>query len=514
MISDSQQSFKDLVQNYAVRQYKTGKKNSRRLYQNSLGSYSESQMKSIQIEQNLSYAISNKRVQNGDPQMHLRFQAISSTKTSRSELPLFTIKQWNQKKKPLCLIRNSQLFNDVIRKASQQNIQQQQVPIKSQEQLIKSYLHQLSVKRKVPPKPQGTEDLLNFEVDQLYFDITRKDVILSPKFPIKNQLGVKQVFRNLLGMAYDQQMYLDLTRLRAAHVGMQLSHTHFFRFKYHFLNRFILLNISTEKMFNCCEKIENMRPYILNEVLEYDIYGGELGIQAITKSMYKKILSDVTLAPYFEKIDVATQEIKFGRLFFQLIYHLDSPNYSCETLRERHVKYALTNVQLTNFKYYLSLTLQAANIPWKYIRQLLRRMDIYKYAIINKKDLQYYVNQLGFHQFIESFINSCQQDTMLSELISRRGKQRFTAHCCNIFHYFFRYNIKAITRDDLHQIHSKKAIINERIFEKLKQKAIQEVRLLKILKKIGMRLSLLFQVNQEVNQQQILEKIIQLKKPR
>lgn len=61
---------------------------------------------------------------------------------------------------------------------------------------------------------------------------------------------------------------------------------------------------------------------------------------------------------------------------------------------------------------------------------------------------------------------------MLSDLITRRGKQRFTAHCCNIFHYFFRYNIKAITREDLNLIHSKKAIINERIFEKLKQKAI------------------------------------------
>jgi hypothetical protein len=66
------------------------------------------------------------------------------------------------------------------------------------------------------------------------------------------------------------------------------------------------LNIPTEKMFNCCERIENIRPYILNEILEYEIYGGEDGIKGVTKSMYKKILSDVTLAPYFEKIDVAT----------------------------------------------------------------------------------------------------------------------------------------------------------------------------------------------------------------
>lgn len=43
-------------------------------------------------------------------------------------------------------------------------------------------------------------------------------------------------------------------------------------------------------MFNCCERIENVRPYILNEILEFEIYGGEVGIKAITKLMYKKIL--------------------------------------------------------------------------------------------------------------------------------------------------------------------------------------------------------------------------------
>lgn len=40
----------------------------------------------------------------------------------------------------------------------------------------------------------------------------------------------------------------------------------------------MLLNIPTEKMFNSCEKIENLRPFVLNEVLEYEIYGGEEGI--------------------------------------------------------------------------------------------------------------------------------------------------------------------------------------------------------------------------------------------
>ncbi|CAD8205958.1 unnamed protein product [Paramecium pentaurelia] len=476
MIQDTQQSFKDFLETYAIRKKQPEKRRQPKLNPMFLLTKYQPQRNSIQIEQNFSYAITNSKSTHIDPPLSLRFKTLESEKSNMSGLSQFRKNEWKQKDKNYCLIRNSELLNDVIQKSSRYHSQQQLVPIKSQDQIIKGYLMELSRKRKVAPKPQGTDELLNFEVDQIYLDITRRDNILSVKFPNKNQPGVKQVFRNLLATAYDQQMFLDLPRLRIIHLGMQLTHAHFFKFKYHFLNKYMQLNISTEKMFNCCERIENVRPYILNEILEFEIYGGEEGIKAITKLMYKKILSDVTLSPYFEKIDVATQEMKFARLFFQLIYHLDSPNYSCEVLRERHVKYALTNVQLTNFKYYLSLTLQQSGIPWKNIRQLLRRMDIYKYAIINKNDLQYYVNQLGFNQFIEKFVNSCSQDAMLSELIQRRGKQKFIAHCCNIFHYFFRYNIKAVTREDLYLIHSKKAIINEKIFDRFKQKAVESVK--------------------------------------
>ncbi|CAD8072563.1 unnamed protein product [Paramecium primaurelia] len=476
MISDTQKSFKDFLETYAIRKKQPEKRRQPKLNPVFLLTKYQPQGNSIQIEQNFSYAITNPKVTNMDSQISLRFKTLESEKSNMSGLVLFRKNRWRQKEKNQCLIRNSELFNSVIQKSSRFHSQQQLAPLKSQDQIIKGYLMELSRKRKVAPKPQGTDELLNYEVDQIYLDITRRDNILSVKFPNKNYPGVKQIFRNLLATAYDQQMFLDLPRLRVIHQGMQLTHAHFFKFKYHFLTKYMHLNISTEKMFNCCERIENIRPYILNEILEFEIYGGEDGIKAITKQMYKKILSDVTLAPYFENIDVATQEMKFARLFFQLIYHLDSPNYSCEVLRERHVKYALTNVQLTNFKYYLSLTLQKTGIPWKNIRQLLRRMDVYKYAIINKNDLQYYVNQLGFNQFIENFVNSCAQDAMLSELIHRRGRQRFVAHCCNIFHYFFRYNIKAITREDLHLIHSKKAIINEKIFDKFKQKAVESVK--------------------------------------
>ncbi|CAD8122915.1 unnamed protein product [Paramecium sonneborni] len=478
MISDSQKSFKDFLDTYAFRKKQPEKRRQPKLNPMFLFTNYQPQGNSIQIEQNFSYAITNSKVINIDPPFNLRFKTLESEKNNMSGLSLFRKNRWQQKEKNQCLIRNSELFNDVIQKSSRFQSQQQLVPLKSQDQIIKGYLMELSKKRKVASKPQGIDELLNYEADQIYIDITRRDPILSLKFPNKNQPGVKLLFRNLLATAYDQQMFLDLPRLRVAHLGMLLTQAHFFKFKYHFLNKYMHLNISTEKVFNCCERIENIRPYILNEILEFEIYGGDEGIKSITKFMYKKILSDVTLAPYFEKIDVATQEIKFARLFFQLIYHLDSPNYSCEVLRERHVKYALTNVQLTNFKYYLSLTLQQTGIPWKNIRQLLRRMDIYKYAIINKNDLQHYVNQVGFNQFIENFVNSCAQDAMLFELIQRRGKQCFIAHCCNIFHYFFRYNIKAITREDLHLIHQKKAIINEKVFDRFKQKAVESVKAL------------------------------------
>lgn len=60
--------------------------------------------------------------------------------------------------------------------------------------------------------------------------------------------------------------------------------------------------------------------------------------------MYDKIFKDYTLSPYFKTIELEKQAMKFAKLFAQLIDHTDSPNYTLETLRERHVKYKLTYV--------------------------------------------------------------------------------------------------------------------------------------------------------------------------
>lgn len=59
---------------------------------------------------------------------------------------------------------------------------------------------------------------------------------------------------------------------------------------------------------------------------------------------YDKIFKDYTLSPFFKAVDIDEQAAKFAKLFAQLIDHTESPNYTLETLRERHVKYKLTHV--------------------------------------------------------------------------------------------------------------------------------------------------------------------------
>ncbi|CAD8084491.1 unnamed protein product [Paramecium sonneborni] len=403
---------------------------------------------------------------------------ISYEKSSFSQHFRITSQRSSPQQKKVNLIRNHQLLVDVVKGSDKikndlccPHSPQLQ---KSQQQIISGYLKDLARKRRVVQKPQGIDARLDFETELIYSALTQ-DGDLAKKFYNKTGSHVKQIFRSILATGYDQQIYLDLNRIRSIHLGLNLKSFHFFRFKYHFMNRFMQMGIPVEQLFKCCERIENVRPYILNEKMEYDVYGGQDGIELCANQMYAKIFADITLEYYFVGIDRATQASKFAKLFFQLIYHMDSPNYTNEVLRERHVKYELTNVQLTNFKFYLALTLQELQVPFKYASALLRRMDIYKYAVINKNSLQDYICNYGYNLFIEQFVKSCLEEPVLYDLIQRRGKAKFTGHCENIFHYFFRYNVKAITLDDLEEIHYHKTIITEKIFMKLKEKAMVEV---------------------------------------
>lgn len=112
------------------------------------------------------------------------------------------------------------------------------------------------------------------------------------------------VFRSLLNL--DEILSFDLPKLRSIHLSLNLKRIHFFKFKYHFLNNYLKTSLPVERIFKGCERIENLRPYILNEKLEYDVYGGDYGISSISKAMYEKIFSDCTLSPYFEGIDLPT----------------------------------------------------------------------------------------------------------------------------------------------------------------------------------------------------------------
>ncbi|CAD8099247.1 unnamed protein product [Paramecium primaurelia] len=325
-------------------------------------------------------------------------------------------------------------------------------------------------------KQYGSNELLDQHSETLYLRIIQ-DRQLKMKFQGKSLKYLKDIYKSILGIGYTQEILLDPFRMRSIHAPLFIKKEQFIRFKYLFINQFMDMETPVELLFKGCYKLENFKPLILNQKCDFDIFGGEFGINEIAKNMYEKIFKDYTLSPYFKAIELEEQAIKFAKLFAQLIDHTESPNYTLEVLRERHVKYKLTHVQLANFKFYLSTTLQKLGIRFKHIRILLRKMDTYKFAILNKQSLQECINSFpgGYREFIDNFVRLCTSEPILFDLIQKRGKQRFTAHCENVFHYFFRDNVKSITNSDIESIHKNKSIISEKVFIKFKEKAIQAV---------------------------------------
>ncbi|CAD8195426.1 unnamed protein product [Paramecium octaurelia] len=325
-------------------------------------------------------------------------------------------------------------------------------------------------------KQYGCNELLDQHSETLYSRIIQ-DRQLKVKFQGKSLKYLKDIYKSILGIGYTQEILLDPFRMRSIHAPLFIKKEQFIRFKYLFINQFMDMETPVELLFKGCYKLENFKPLILNEKSDFEIFGGEFGINEIAKITYEKIFKDYTLSPYFKAIELEEQAVKFAKLFAQLIDHTESPNYTLEVLRERHVKYKLTHVQLANFKFYLSTTLQKLGIRFKHIRILLRKMDTYKFAILNKQSLQECIvsSPGGYREFIDSFVRLCTSEPILFDLVQKRGKQRFTAHCENVFHYFFRDNVKSITDSDIESIHKNKTIISEKVFKKFKEKAMQAV---------------------------------------
>ena len=59
------------------------------------------------------------------------------------------------------------------------------------------------------------------------------------------------------------------------------------------------------------------------------------------------------------------------------------------------------------------------------------------------------INAAGYREFLDGLVKSCQSEPMLYDLFNKRGKNRFTSHCENMIHFFYRNNVKAITDQDI-----------------------------------------------------------------
>ncbi|CAK56692.1 unnamed protein product (macronuclear) [Paramecium tetraurelia] len=415
-------------------------------------------------------------------------QEFKKTKSESLQIPMLNIPmmptngffkfqpQHRMRKTGMYSLRNCNEQLEQINRKQKSNVNNFSLPQLTQEEIITQFFQTKFQKSnendELQHKPIGSSARLDYEANILFTKIT-SDSILQQKYKGRHIKHLKEVYRSLLGVGYDKEIMMDPGRLKSIHSQLNIKNDQFLRFKYLFINQFLEMETPLDLFFKGCHKIESFKPLVLNKPLDFEIYGQDVGIQKITQSMYDKIFKDYTLSPYFILIDKETQAKKFSRLFAQLIDHTDSPNYTLEILRERHIQYNLTLVQFANFKFYLSMTLQQQQIGFKHIRQLLRKMDTYKYAILNKESLQETINAFGYREFIDGLVKQCQTEPILYELFNKRGKYRFTAHCENMIHFFFRDNVKSITIQDIEQVHKCNAIIQEKVFSKIKEHTFQ-----------------------------------------
>lgn len=132
---------------------------------------------------------------------------------------------------------------------------------------------------------------------------------------------------------------------------------------------------------------------------------------------------------------------------------MDSPYFTREMIRNKHKHLALTHVQYTNFKLYLSKALGEIDVPIEYRKKILKQIDMFKHDVINRESLKDVIRRFGFAKLIDVFMTNSMADQVLHELITERGFLRFKAHAANMFHYLIFHDDMSLTSHDIEQIH-------------------------------------------------------------
>ena len=191
------------------------------------------------------------------------------------------------------------------------------------------------------------------------------------------------MFKMFISFAFGKQGFYQPDRIARAHKNLGITNFEFSEMKIHILKSFHKYKVSTDILFRIAEIIESYRLCIRGKETSFEgIESGSL-ISNISKNIYFKVQDDMTLNPYFKNIDISLQIMKFGKLFAQLVSSSDSPNISLEQLRKNHAKYFLTYFQFSFFKLHCYHTLKEMNVRDKEICQIMKRMENFKYSILN-----------------------------------------------------------------------------------------------------------------------------------
>lgn len=121
---------------------------------------------------------------------------------------------------------------------------------------------------------------------------------------------------------------------------------------------------------------------------------------------------------HFVNVNLNALQGKLVKFLFQLIQQMDSPYFTHEMIRNKHKHLALTQVQYTNFKLYLSKALGEIDVPIEHRKKILKKIDMFKYDVINRESLKDVISRFGFAKLIDVFMTNSMEDQVLHELIT------------------------------------------------------------------------------------------------
>ncbi|MDG1286218.1 MAG: group 1 truncated hemoglobin [Rickettsiales bacterium] len=117
----------------------------------------------------------------------------------------------------------------------------------------------------------------------------------------------------------------------------------------------------------------------------FDRIGGEGAVNATVAKLYKKILNDELLAPYFDNIDIG--RLRLSQSAFVTMAFEGPNNYTGETMRRAHARFAedgLSDKHFDAVATHLKTAMEELSVPDELIAEALAIVETTRDDILNR----------------------------------------------------------------------------------------------------------------------------------